>query len=89
MGVASRGVGHFLQFTGGSVDDEMNSGIGHKRSSDSGIQFMITNKMRATLRKDLGYQDDEIDDMKPEVRRLCNSSLTPMCYPEFLACACR
>jgi hypothetical protein len=31
---------------------------------------MITNKMRAILKNDLGYRPEEIDDMEPQVPHL-------------------
>lgn len=43
----------------GAADDENNS--------KNSVQFMITNKMRKILHNDLGYLQEEIDDMEPQI----------------------
>lgn len=37
------------------------------KQASSGIQFMITNKMRSVLQSDLGYLKEEVDEMEPQI----------------------
>lgn len=37
------------------------------KQASSGIQFMITNKMRSVLQGDLGYLKEEVDEMEPQI----------------------
>eukprot|EP01032_Pedospumella_encystans_P028249 gene28249-31908_t len=42
-------------------------GNGEDQSNSAKVQFMITNKMKATLKDELGYLPEEVEDMEPQI----------------------
>jgi hypothetical protein len=58
---------HFAVYGLSSVVSQYGNDAVHDGITPKGIQFMITNKMRTTLREELGYMDVEIDEMDPQV----------------------
>lgn len=52
---------------GNTNDGTGEDNVAEQGVSSKGLQVMITKKMRRILIDDLGYHEDEVDDMEPQV----------------------
>ena len=55
------------RFLGRNSDKDEDDNNNSKRSTSASIQYMITNKMRKTLVEELGYLNNEVNEMDPQI----------------------